>query len=60
MALKASRQKGFLTPTLELNIGGDMGALVAPYYLPLSQSADIVLNLIFILMIILKFLIIFS
>ena len=40
---KASRQKGFLTPTLELNIGGDMG-IVTPYYLPLSQSADIVLK----------------
>ena len=39
--IKAPRQRGFLTPTLEFNIGGDIG-VITPYYLPLSQSADIV------------------
>ena len=38
---KAPRQKGFLTPTLEFNLNGDTG-LIAPYYLPLNQSSDII------------------
>ena len=41
--IKAPRQRGFLTPTLEFNIGGDIG-VITPYYLPLSQSADIVIK----------------
>ena len=39
--VKAPRQKGFLTPTLEYNIGGDFG-VVTPYYYPINQSSDIV------------------
>ena len=37
---KAPRQKGFLTPTFEFNIGGDAG-IITPYYLPLKQETDI-------------------
>ena len=33
---KAPRQKGFLTPTFEFNIGGDAG-IITPYYLPLKR-----------------------
>ena len=38
---KAPRQKGFLTPTLEFSIGGDIG-INTPYYLPLNIDSDIV------------------
>ena len=37
---KAPRQKGFLTPTIELGIGGN-SALYTPYYLPIQESTDI-------------------
>ena len=37
---KAPRQKGFLTPSVEFTVGGDQG-IIAPYYLPLSQSTDL-------------------
>ncbi len=39
--VKAPRQKGFLTPTLEFSIGGDT-ALITPYYMPLGISKEIV------------------
>ena len=38
---KAPRQKGFLTPTFEFNIGGDAG-IIAPYYLPLEEETEII------------------
>ena len=38
---KAPRQKGFLTPTLEFNIGGDPG-IITPYYFPLKEDTDII------------------
>ena len=38
---KAPRQKGFLTPTLEFNIGGDAG-VITPYYLPLRDETEII------------------
>jgi len=38
---KAPRQKGFLTPTFEFNIGGDAG-IITPYYLPLKEDTDII------------------
>ena len=38
---KAPRQKGFITPTLEYSIGGDLG-VITPYYLPLNIDSDIV------------------
>ena len=37
---KAPRQKGFLTPTLELGISGESG-VYTPYYLPIKDSSDI-------------------
>ena len=37
---KAPRQKGFLTPTLELGISGDSG-IYTPYYLPIKDSTDL-------------------
>ncbi len=37
---KAPRKRGFLTPTFEFVIGGDQG-IIAPYYLPINQSTDI-------------------
>ena len=37
---KAPRQRGFLTPTFEFNIGGDAG-IISPYYLPLKDETDI-------------------
>ena len=37
---KASRKKGFLTPTIEFTVGGDQGIII-PYYYPLNQSTDI-------------------
>ncbi len=37
---KAPRQKGFLTPTIELGIGGN-SALYTPYYLPLQEDTEI-------------------
>ena len=37
---KAPRQKGFLTPTIELGIGGN-SALNTPYYLPIQESTAI-------------------
>ena len=40
---KAPRKRGFLTPTLELAIGGDTDTgVVTPYYLPVNPSTDIV------------------
>ena len=41
--VKAPRQKGFLTPTLEFTIGGDTG-LITPYYLPIGIQNDIVIK----------------
>ncbi len=38
---KAPRQKGFLTPTLQFSIGGDLG-IITPYYLPLNIDSDII------------------
>ena len=39
---KAPRKRGFLTPTFELAIGGDTDTgIITPYYLPISQSTDI-------------------
>ena len=37
---KAPRKKGFLTPTIEFTVGGDQGIII-PYYIPISQSTDI-------------------
>ena len=37
---KAPRQKGFLTPTLEYNLGGNT-AIITPYYLPVGDQSDI-------------------
>ena len=38
---KAPRQKGFLTPTFEFDIGGDAG-VITPYYLPLRDETEII------------------
>ncbi len=38
--MKAPRQRGFLTPTLEFAIGGNSG-VYTPYYLPLKDSTDL-------------------
>ena len=38
---KAPRQKGFLTPSIEIDIKGDSG-LITPYYYPINQSSDII------------------
>ena len=38
--VKAPRKKGFLTPTIEFNVGGDQGIII-PYYIPINQSTDI-------------------
>ena len=38
---KAPRQRGFLTPSLEFSIGGDLG-IITPYYLPLNDSSDLI------------------
>ena len=38
---KAPRQKGFLTPTFEFNVGNDAGVIV-PYYLPLKEQTEII------------------
>ncbi len=40
---KAPRQKGFLTPTFEFNVGGDAGVIV-PYYLPLKDETEIIIK----------------
>ena len=40
---KAPRKKGFLTPTVEFTLGGNL-ALITPYYFPLNQSTDILFN----------------
>ncbi len=40
---KADRQKGFLTPSIEYSIGGDLG-FITPYYLPLNESFDIIFS----------------
>ncbi len=37
---KAPRQRGFLTPTLELGINGDSG-IYTPYYFPIQDSTDL-------------------
>ncbi len=39
--VKAPRKKGFLTPSFEYNIKGDI-SFITPYYLPINQSSDIV------------------
>ena len=39
--VKAPRQKGFLTPTLEYNLGGELG-VITPYYYPINQSSEII------------------
>ena len=41
--VKAPRKRGFLTPTIEFTIGGDQG-VIAPYYIPLNQSNDILVK----------------
>jgi LPS-assembly protein len=41
--VKAPRQKGFLTPTLEFVIGGNSG-LKVPYYLPIKENIDITIT----------------
>ena len=41
--VKASRQKGFLTPFLEFKIGGNLG-VIAPYYLPLNETTDLLVK----------------
>ena len=41
--VKADRQKGFLTPSIEYSIGGDLG-IIFPYYIPLNESSDITFN----------------
>ncbi|MDA8668916.1 hypothetical protein N9M26_04635, partial [Alphaproteobacteria bacterium] len=38
--VKAPRKKGFLTPSIEFTVGGNQ-AIYTPYYLPISQSTDI-------------------
>ena len=38
---KAPRQKGFLTPIFEFNIGDDAG-IITPYYLPLKKETEII------------------
>ena len=40
---KAPRQRGFLTPSLQFSIGGDLG-VIAPYYLPLNINTDIIIK----------------
>ena len=40
---KAPRQRGFLTPSMQFSIGGDLG-VVAPYYLPLNINTDIIIK----------------
>ena len=40
---KASRKKGFLTPTIQFTIGGSQG-IITPYYIPISQSTEILLK----------------
>ncbi len=37
---KAPRKRGFLTPTLEFNIGGNSG-VYAPYYLPIKENTEV-------------------
>ena len=37
---KAPRKKGFLTPTIEFEIGGNSG-IYTPYYLPIGDRSDI-------------------
>ncbi len=39
--VKAPRQKGFLTPTIEFSLGGDTG-VVTPYYFPINESSDLI------------------
>ena len=41
--VKAPRQRGFLTPTLEFAIGGNSG-IYTPYYIPITESTDIKLT----------------
>ena len=37
---KAPRKKGFLTPTIEFEVGCDQG-IITPYYFPISQNTDV-------------------
>ena len=39
--VKAPRKKGFLTPTIEFNLGEDTG-LITPYYFPINENSDII------------------
>lgn len=42
---KASRQKGFLTPSIEFTLGGNTNtAINTPYYYPVNESLDITLT----------------
>ncbi len=41
--VKAPRQKGFLTPTLELSLGGNTG-IKTPYYYPINKSLDVTIT----------------
>ncbi len=38
--VRAPRQKGFLTPTLEFNFDGNLG-IITPYYYPIDQSTEV-------------------
>jgi lipopolysaccharide assembly outer membrane protein LptD (OstA) len=38
---KAPRKKGFLTPSMEYNINGNL-AIITPYYYPINNSSDII------------------
>jgi len=41
--VKAPRQKGFLTPTVEFSIGSNAG-IKTPYYYPINEKADITIT----------------
>ncbi len=40
---KAPRNRGFLTPSIEFNLVGDLG-FTAPYYIPINVSSDVILK----------------
>ena len=40
---KAPRKKGFLSPTIEFTVGGSQG-IKSPYYIPINQSTDILIE----------------
>ena len=41
--VKAPRQKGFLTPTLEVNLDGNTG-FITPYYIPVGENSEIIIK----------------